>query len=84
MSELKTLKDIKWIREDLAFLKQLNLLVKLKDNAVKRAKHWNLRWKQLEKLDGKDSYNAGYFKGMRDEVMEANNLTDKDLEENRE
>jgi len=51
----------------------------IRANAVKRAKHWELRRKQMIKLDGKESWNVAYFQGMRDETIEANNLTLEDL-----
>jgi len=75
--ELKTLKDIERIKGNDRFVS----VGILRTEAIKRAKHWDLRWKQLEELDGEDSYNAGYFKGMRDEVMLANDLTKEDLKD---
>lgn len=70
--ELKTLKDIEETCSAVFDFK-----IKLRQEAIKRAKHYDKRVRQMEELDENDNYQ--YFKGMRDAEMFAHNLTEEDL-----
>jgi len=75
MTGLKTLKDLP-DAEETYYSSAVNRN-KLKANAIKRAKKFK------EKRDSFPNFNPRniYYEGRYDEVMEANDLTEEDLEE---
>lgn len=70
--KLKTLKDIEKIK---GFKYSDYIIDELKAEAVKKAKYY------IEKMDTSKRNDYWYFKGKYDEVMEMNNLTEQDIQE---
>ncbi len=77
--ELKTLKDIEAHHKN---VDSYNVLEDIKQEAIKRVKHWQLRVDQMENLGEDENYS--YFKGMRDEAKIFANITDEDLNDAKE
>lgn len=86
MSEgLRTLEDLKGLEAGIKKKPYCTRLIReddLKAEAVKRAKHWNEKVIHYRKVGLPER--ELYFQGRLDEVMEANDLTEKDLEENKD
>jgi len=80
MTELKTIKNLRWdgiyIRDDEVVIKYYDL----KQLAIKCAKHFDKKMDEADKGEI-DQMGFLYWKGRFDEVMERNNLTEEDLKE---